>query len=102
MVANACAAAPMLLLVILATTGAVDPGSFKKVLNWGDSWAWLGRAELELALKPHGIKVATKAIPGAPVAAFAATPDVVSKAIKKTGAEAVVLSIGGNDFLEGM
>ena len=78
------------------------PGQFTKVLNFGDSWAWLGQGEMRAVLKRHGAELTTHAIPGAPVAAFAATPKALANKVRSSGAQAVVLSIGGNDFLEGM
>lgn len=92
-----------LALMCLATgLMASSPGNFTKVLNFGDSWAWLGQSELKNALKPFGVSLETHAIPGAPVALFALTPKALANTVRKSGAQAVVLSIGGNDFLEGM
>jgi hypothetical protein len=89
-------------LCVFPFTVAYGPGNFTQVLNWGDSWAWLGQAELKAELAAHGVKLTTHAIPGSPVAAYVATPKILMKAVKKSKAQAVVLSIGGNDFLEGM
>jgi len=80
--------------------GNSTPGAIN-VCNFGDSWAWLGQHELGNALRPYGAKLHTYAIPGAPVVFFAVTePKALSRMIAERNCTHVVLSVGGDDFLE--
>merc|ERR1711934_868898 len=87
----------ILCLGLLAVQGGTP---YSRVLNFGDSWAWLGQAQLREALGPFGVTTTTHAIPGAPVSLFALTPRTLVKQVEASNATAVVLSVGGNDFLE--
>jgi len=61
----------------------------------------LGQVELGHALKPYGVQLHTYAIPGAPVVFFAVTePNALVNMITKRNCTHVVLSVGGDDFLE--
>ena len=42
-------------LCLAEVVTAHGPGNFTNVLNFGDSWAWLGKGELEKALKSRGV-----------------------------------------------
>ena len=71
------------------------------VLSFGDSWAYLGFDQFKDAFAVHGINATVKA--GTPAAYWAfVQPDALVKAIDDAGADAVVLSVGGNEFLEGL
>ena len=79
---------------------AAGPHTF---LAFGDSWAWLGFDQFKAALAPHGINASRHAIPGTPAGYWAwAQPEALVNAVDATNADAVYLSIGGNDFLEGL
>jgi len=83
-----------------APPSPTPPGQIN-VCNFGDSWAALGQLELANALKPYGVKLHTYAIPGAPVVFFAVTePNALNNMVTKRNCTHVVLSVGGDDFLE--
>ena len=72
-------------------------------LAFGDSWAWLGFDQFKAAIIPHGINASRHAIPGTPAAFWAfVEPQALVDAVDAAQADAVYLSIGGNDFLEGL
>ena len=74
-----------------------------RFLAFGDSWAWLGFDQFKAALAPHSINASRHAIPGTPAGYWAwAQPEALVNAVDATNADAVYLSIGGNDFLEGL
>merc|ERR1711907_649714 len=95
-----------ILLCLAVTTHAIPPPSrsakvpYSRILNFGDSWAWLGEGELKKTLGKFGVSTTTHAIPGAPVSLFALTPKTLLNQVTKSNATAVILSVGGNDFLE--
>ena len=91
---------PSMISTTLLTTAAAGPQNF---LAFGDSWAWLGFDQFKAALAPHGINASRHAIPGTPAGYWAwAQPQALVDAVDAANADAVYLSIGGNDFLEGL
>ncbi len=96
---SASAAARSAMISTLLNTAA---GSHR-FLAFGDSWAWLGFDQFKAALAPHSINASRHAIPGTPAGYWAwAQPEALVNAVDATNADAVYLSIGGNDFLEGL
>eukprot|EP00937_MAST-01D_sp_MAST-1D-sp2_P002766 g2766.t1 len=79
------------------------PPPYKSVLSFGDSWAYLGDRALNETLSAYGAQVHVDGIPGTP-AAFWSTiaPKRLVKDVTTHKADAVLLSIGGDDFLEGL
>ena len=76
---------------------------YSKVLSFGDSWTYLGEAQLGKVLDRWGVKLSTEGIPGAPAEFWSlVAPNKLKKEVARTGAQAVVLSVGGDDFLEGL
>jgi lysophospholipase L1-like esterase len=87
----------------LLTTAAAAAAGPRNFLAFGDSWAWLGFEQFKDALAPHGINASRHAIPGTPAGYWAwAQPQALVDAVDAANADAVYLSIGGNDFLEGL
>ena len=87
----------------LLTTAAAAAAGPQNFLAFGDSWAWLGFDQFKAALAPHGINASRHAIPGTPAGYWAwAQPQALVNAVDAVNADAVYLSIGGNDFLEGL
>ena len=76
---------------------------YSKVLSFGDSWTYLGDKPLKEALAPYGVNVSVTGIPGTPAGFWRLiAPKKLANDVTKSGAQAVVLSIGGDDFLEGL
>lgn len=86
-----------LLLLVVASVDAT------RMLAFGDSWAWLGYSQFREVFAKHNISTSLHAIPGTPAAYWAKVqPNALIRAVDKHNATAVYLSIGGNDFLEGL
>ena len=82
---------------------AVELASPAKILAFGDSWAWLGYQQFKDVFAKHNVTTALHAIPGTPAGYWALVqPHALVRAVDAAGADAVYLSIGGNDFLEGL
>ena len=94
----------VMILASLATNEAtVLSTSHAKVLAFGDSWAWLGTPQFREVFEKHNVSTAMHAIPGTPAAYWAyVQPHALVRAVDEHDADAVYLSIGGNDFLEGL
>ena len=75
-----------------------------RMLAFGDSWAWLGYPQFHQVFElEHNVTTSLHAIPGTPASYWALVqPDALIKAVDASKADAVYLSIGGNDFLEGL
>ena len=87
-------------LLLLASCPSVEA---TRMLAFGDSWAWLGFPQFEKVFASQNISTALHAIPGTPAGYWALIqPDALIKAVDESNADAVYLSIGGNDFLEGL
>ena len=85
---------------MLAPSAARPRGS---VLAFGDSWAWLGFKQFRDVFGAHGLNTSMHAIPGTPAGYWAGVqPHGLVRAVDEANADAVYLSIGGNDFLEGL
>ena len=86
--------------LLLAMGGGADAAH---MLAFGDSWAWLGFPQFREVFGKRNISTSLHAIPGTPAAYWAVVqPQALIRAVDKANADAVYLSIGGNDFLEGL
>lgn len=73
------------------------------LLAFGDSWAWLGYAQLRDVFKAQGVNTSIRAIPGTPAAYWSVVePNALINAVDAANASHVYMSLGGNDFLEGI
>lgn len=94
---------PTRMALLLAAATSVPTASATALLAFGDSWAWLGYDQLRDVFGSHGIDTALEAIPGTPAAYWAdIEPHALVNAVDKANASHVYLSIGGNEFLEGL
>lgn len=92
-------------LTLLLSLAATAPPStpIKSIVSFGDSWAWLGYDQFRDVFSAHGVNTSLRAIPGTPAAYWAVIePNALIEAVEKANADAVYLSIGGNDYLEGL
>ena len=99
----------VLALQCAITKGQLSPSPgnaavpYSKVLSFGDSWTYLGDKPLKEALAPYGVNVSVTGIPGTPAGFWRLiAPKKLANDVTKSGAQAVVLSIGGDDFLEAL
>jgi len=91
--------------LVLLLVAAITParGVERSIVAFGDSWAWLGYDQFKATFEAHGFKTALTAIPGTPAGYWALIePNALVDAVDKANATDVYLSIGGNDFLEGL
>ena len=89
-------------MAVFLSTMVATP-SPHSLLAFGDSWAWLGYPQLKAVMQSHGFETTLRAIPGTPAGYWALfKPDALVEAVDKANASHVYLSIGGNDFLEGL
>ena len=90
----------MLLLTISSISSSAASPSF---LAFGDSWAYLGYDQFKDVMNQYGFDTNLQAIPGTPAAYWAdVQPRALINAIDEHNATHVYLSLGGNDFLEGL
>ena len=89
--------------MLALTLAALSAAPNTTLLAFGDSWAWLGYDQLKDVMQKNGVSTALKAIPGTPAGYWALIePHALVNAVDANNATHVYLSLGGNDFLEGL
>ena len=89
--------------IVAFATATPTAGASDSIVAFGDSWAWLGYNQFRDVFSAHNMTTSLRAIPGTPAAYWALIePNALVDAVDKAGANAVYLSIGGNDYLEGL
>jgi hypothetical protein len=90
-------------MLSLLSLAHVSVPSAPSMLAFGDSWAYLGYDQLKEVFEPLGFKTAMRAIPGTPAGYWALLePNALIDAIDANNATHVYISLGGNEFLEGL
>ena len=95
------AASNTTMLVFAVLAASMPSASATRFVAFGDSWAWLGFPQFkEVFATQLNISAALHAIPGTPATYWAVVqPDALIRAVDAFDADAVYLSIGGNDHL---